>query len=289
VLLEQVVSGLASGSLYGLFALALVMIYRGTDVVNFAQGEMAMITVFVALTLMKAGLSFWAAFGCTLVFAALLGAVAERFIIRYVSQGAVLNLVIVTVGMFTVCNSLAGWIWGYIPEPFPTPLEGGAPLRLGGIVVTRYTLVILAVAVTIMVLLYTFFTFTTVGIAMRAVAQNRTASRLMGIPVNRMLLLSWALSSVLGAVAGVLVAPLTYVDPNAMSGLLVYAFASAVLGGLDSPVGAVIGGLLVGVVENLAGAYLGSELKLSFAFALIVGVLVIRPAGLFGHARLKKV
>ncbi len=289
MLLEQVVSGLASGSLYGLFALALVMIYRGTDVVNFAQGEMAMITVFVALTLMKAGLSFWAAFGCTLVFAALLGAVAERFIIRYVSQGAVLNLVIVTVGMFTVCNSLAGWIWGYIPEPFPTPLEGGAPLRLGGIVVTRYTLVILAVAVTIMVLLYTFFTFTTVGIAMRAVAQNRTASRLMGIPVNRMLLLSWALSSVLGAVAGVLVAPLTYVDPNAMSGLLVYAFASAVLGGLDSPVGAVIGGLLVGVVENLAGAYLGSELKLSFAFALIVGVLVIRPAGLFGHARLKKV
>jgi len=289
VLLEQVVSGLASGSLYGLFALALVMIYRGTDVVNFAQGEMAMITVFVALTLMKAGLSFWAAFGCTLVFAALLGAVAERFIIRYVSQGAVLNLVIVTVGMFTVCNSLAGWIWGYIPEPFPTPLEGGAPLRLGGIVVTRYTLVILAVAVTIMVLLYTFFTFTTVGIAMRAVAQNRTASRLMGIPVNRMLLLSWALSSVLGAVAGVLVAPLTYVDPNAMSGLLVYAFASAVLGGLDSPVGAVIGGLLVGVVENLAGAYLGSELKLSFAFALIVGVLVIRPAGLFGHAQPKKV
>ena len=289
MLLEQVVSGLASGSLYGLFALALVMIYRGTDVVNFAQGEMAMITVFVALTLMKAGLSFWAAFGCTLVFAALLGAVAERFIIRYVSQGAVLNLVIVTVGMFTVCNSLAGWIWGYIPEPFPTPLEGGAPLRLGGIVVTRYTLVILAVAVTIMVLLYTFFTFTTVGIAMRAVAQNRTASRLMGIPVNRMLLLSWALSSVLGAVAGVLVAPLTYVDPNAMSGLLVYAFASAVLGGLDSPVGAVIGGLLVGVVENLAGAYLGSELKLSFAFALIVGVLVIRPAGLFGHAQPKKV
>jgi branched-chain amino acid transport system permease protein len=289
VLLEQVVSGLASGSLYGLFALALVMIYRGTDVVNFAQGEMAMITVFVALTLIKAGMSFWGAFALTLAFAALLGAAAERLVIRYVSQGAVLNLVIATVGLFTVCNSLAGWIWGYIPEPFPTPLEGGAPLRLGGLVVTRYTLVILGVAVAIMGLLYAFFSLTTLGIAMRAVAQNRTASRLMGIPVNRMLLRSWALSSMLGAIAGLLVAPLTYVDPNAMSGLLVYAFASAVLGGLDSPVGAVIGGLIVGVVENLAGAYLGSELKLTFAFVLIVGVLVLRPAGLFGRAHLKKV
>jgi branched-chain amino acid transport system permease protein len=289
VFVEQVLSGLAAGSLYGLLALALVMIYRGTDVVNFAQGEMAMIAVFVALTLIKSGMSFWTAFGLTLAFAALLGAAAERCIVRYVPHGAVLNLVIVTVGLFTVCNSVAGWIWGYIPEPFPTPLEGGAPLRLGGLVVARYTLVILAAAVTIMTLLYAFFTFTTTGIAMRAVAQNRTASRLMGVPVDRMLLLSWALSSVLGAIAGVLVAPLTYVDPNAMSGLLIYAFASAVLGGLDSPVGAVIGGLIVGVVENLAGGYLGSELKLTFAFVLIVAVLVVRPAGLFGRAHLRKV
>jgi branched-chain amino acid transport system permease protein len=223
------------------------------------------------------------------LFAALLGAVAERVVVRHVREGAALNLVIVTVGIFTVCNSLAGWIWGYIPEPFPNPFEGGAPIQVAGVLLTRYNLAVLGIAVLVMVGLYLFFRFTAVGIALRAVAQNRTAARLMGIPVSRMLLLSWALASVLGAVAGMLVAPITYVDPNAMGGMLVYAFAAAVVGGLDSPVGAVVGGLVVGVVENLAGTYIGSELKLSLAFLLIVLVLVVRPAGLFGRTRPKKV
>jgi branched-chain amino acid transport system permease protein len=285
--LQQVFSGLAAGAIYASVALALVMIYRSTDLVNFAQGEMAMFSTYIAWTLVNAGLPFWAAFAITLVASFVGGMVIERVVIRPVENAPVLAAVIVTIGLLLIFNSLAGWLYSYTVQDFPSPFPD-RPL-LHSLLTTR-DLGVIAVTLIMLVLLFLFFRFTSTGLAMRAAAQNPASARLCGIPVGRMLAIGWGLAAAIGATAGIMVAPVLFLDPNMMGGVLLYAFAGALLGGITSPLGAVVGGLIVGVTENLVGTYLiASQLKLTVALALIILVLVFRPNGLFGTAIVRRV
>ncbi len=286
-LLQQIFSGLAAGAIYASVALALVMIYRATDLVNFAQGEMAMFSTYIAWTLVNAGLPFWLAFIITLVVSFIGGVVIERVVIRPVENAPVLAAVVVTIGLLLIFNSVAGWIYSYTVQDFPSPFPD-RPV-FGALMTTR-DLGVIAVTLFMLVLLFVFFRFTSTGLAMRAAAQNPESARLCGIPVGRMLAIGWGLAAAIGATAGVMVAPVLFLDPNMMGGVLIYAFAGALLGGITSPVGAVAGGLIVGVTENLVGTYLiASQLKLTVAFALIILVLVFRPNGLFGTAIVRRV
>jgi branched-chain amino acid transport system permease protein len=285
--LQQVFSGLAAGSIYACVALALVMIYRSTDPVNFAQGEMAMFSTYIAWTLVNAGLPFWAAFFITLAVSFAGGMAIERVLIRPVENAPVLAAVVVTIGLLLIFNSVAGWIYSYTVQDFPSPFPD-RPI-LGALMTTR-DLGVIAVTLILLVLLFLFFRFTSTGLAMRAAAQNPASARLCGIPVGRMLAIGWGLAAAIGATAGIMVAPVLFLDPNMMGGVLLYAFAGALLGGISSPVGAVVGGIVVGVTENLVGTYLiASQLKLSVALALIILVLVFKPNGLFGTAIVRRV
>jgi branched-chain amino acid transport system permease protein len=286
-LLQQIFSGLAAGAVYASLALALVMIYRATDLVNFAQGEMAMFSTYIAWTLVNAGLPFWAAFALTLVASFLGGMTIERIIIRPVENAPVLVTVVVTIGLLLIFNALAGWIFTYTLQEFPSPFPD-RPL-FGALMTTR-DLGVIGVTLVMLLLLFAFFRFTATGLAMRAAAQNPESARLCGIPVGRMLAIGWGLAAAIGATAGIMVAPVLFLDPNMMGGVLLYAFTGALLGGITSPVGAVVGGLIVGVTENLVGTYLiASQLKLTVALALIILVLVFRPNGLFGTAIVRRV
>jgi branched-chain amino acid transport system permease protein len=285
--LQQVFSGIAAGAIYASVALALVMIYRSTDLVNFAQGEMAMFSTYIAWTLVNAGLPFWAAFVITLAVSFVGGMAIERVLIRPVENAPVLAAVVVTIGLLLIFNSLAGWIYSYTVQDFPSPFPD-RPL-FGALITTR-DLGVIAVTLIMLVLLFIFFRFTSIGLAMRAAAQNPVSARLCGIRVGRMLAIGWGLAAAIGATAGIMVAPVLFLDPNMMGGVLLYAFAGALLGGIGSPVGAVVGGLIVGVTENLVGTYMiASQLKLTVALALIILVLVFRPNGLFGTAIVRRV
>ena len=285
--LQQTFSGLAAGAIYASLALALVMIYRATDLVNFAQGEMAMFSTYIAWTLVNAGLPFWAAFLLTLVASFLGGMAIERIVIRPVENAPVLATVVVTIGLLLIFNSLAGWIFSYTLQEFPSPFPD-RPL-FGALMTTR-DLGVIGVTLLMLLLLFAFFRFTTTGLAMRAAAQNPESARLCGIRVGWMLAIGWGLAAAIGATAGIMVAPVLFLDPNMMGGVLLYAFTGALLGGITSPVGAVVGGLIVGVTENLVGTYLiASQLKLTVALALIILVLVFRPNGLFGTAIVRRV
>ncbi len=284
---QQIFSGFAAGAIYASLALALVMIYRATELVNFAQGEMAMFSAYIAWSLVNGGVSFWAAFVITLVVSFLGGMAIERVIIRPVENAPVLAAVVVTIGLALIFNSLAGWIYSYTVQDFQSPFPD-RPI-LGALITTR-DLGVIGVTLVMLFLLFAFFRFTATGLAMRAAAQNPASARLCGIRVGRMLAIGWGLAAAIGAAAGVMVAPVLFLDPNMMGGVLVYAFAGALLGGITSPVGAVIGGLIVGVTENLVGTYLiASQLKLTVAFALIILVLVFKPNGLFGTAIVRRV
>jgi branched-chain amino acid transport system permease protein len=285
--LQQIFSGLAAGAIYASLALALVMIYRATDLVNFAQGEMAMFSTYIAWTLVNAGLPFWLAFLITLIVSFLGGMIIERVVIRPVENAPVLAAVVVTIGLLLIFNSVAGWIYTYTVQDFPSPFPD-RPV-FGALMTTR-DLGVIGVTLVMLVLLFAFFRYTPIGLAMRAAAQNPASARLCGIRVGRMLAIGWGLAAAIGATAGVMVAPVLFLDPNMMGGVLIYAFAGALLGGITSPIGAVIGGLIVGVTENLVGTYLiASQLKLTVAFALIILVLVFRPNGLFGTAIVRRV
>jgi branched-chain amino acid transport system permease protein len=286
-LLQQIFSGIAAGAVYASLALALVMIYRATDLVNFAQGEMAMFSTYIAWTLVNAGLPFWAAFVVTLVASFLGGMTIERIIIRPVENAPVLAAVVVTIGLLLIFNSLAGWIFTYTLQEFPSPFPDRT--MFGALMTTR-DLGVIGVTLVMLLLLFAFFRFTATGLAMRAAAQNPESARLCGIPVGRMLAIGWGLAAAIGATAGIMVAPVLFLDPNMMGGVLLYAFTGALLGGITSPAGAVVGGLIVGVTENLVGTYLiASQLKLTVALALIILVLVFRPNGLFGTAIVRRV
>jgi branched-chain amino acid transport system permease protein len=289
--MQQVVSGLAQGSIYASLALALVLIYRTTDVLNFAQGEMATFTTYVAWALMDNGLSFWPAFGITLGVAVVGGAAVERVLIRPVEHRPEIVIVIVTIGLLIALNGLTGWIWGPEVKAFDSPF----PLRtieVAGVTISLQDLGVLAVCLITVALLWAFFRFTTLGLIMRAVASSQESSRLMGVRVGWMLALGWGLAAVLGAVAGMMAAPSLTLDPNLMLVVLIYAFAAAVLGGIDSPIGAVVGGLVLGVVINLLGTYvdfIGGELRLPAALTVLLIVLLVRPQGLFGHRIVRRV
>jgi branched-chain amino acid transport system permease protein len=286
--LRQLANGLALGGVYAIMALALVMIYQATQLVNFAQGEMAMFSTYFAWNLMDSGWPYWRAFVATVVVSFAGGLVIERVVVRPFAKAPVLTSVIVFIGLALIFNALAGWLYGYTVTTFDSPFSG-RPL-FGAGYVSAHELGAVGVSLCVLGLVYAFFRFTPLGLAMRAAAQNPVSSRLVGIRVGRMLAIGWGLAAAIGAVAGMMAAPIVYLDPNMMAGILIYAFAGAVLGGIDNPFGAAFGGFAVGVLENLVGAYVvGAEVKLSVALAIIVGVLAWRPSGLFGRRLVARV
>ena len=286
--LHQVFSGLANGAIYASVALALVMIYQSTHHINFAQGEMAMFSTFIAWWLMQVGVPYWAAFFLTLGISFVGGLVIQRTILKPVERAPVLTNVIVFIGLLVIFNAVAGWVFDHTLKPFPTPFSKGSFIE------SRYfsahEVGTVVVMLCVLAVLFSFLRFTTVGLAMRAAAQNPESARLVGIRVSWMLGVGWGLAAAIGAVAGMMVAPIVFLDPNMMSGILLYGFAAALLGGIDNPWGAVIGGFIVGVLENLLGAYvIGTELKLSVALVLIVVTLTLKPNGLFGKTVVTRV
>jgi branched-chain amino acid transport system permease protein len=287
--LQLVVSGIASGGIFASLALALVLIYNAMGLVNFAQGEMAMFATFIAFTLIDHGLSYWIALPATLVIAFAGGVLIQRVVIRPVERAPVLTLVIVTLGLATLFNGLAGFVFGYVPRSFPSPFSVQTITVIGAVVSFR-DLGVIGVSAVVLVLIYLLLQRTTLGLSMRAAAHNPDASRLLGVRVSWMLALGWGLASAVGALSGIMVAPILLLEPNMMQTIIIYAFAAAVLGGIESPLGAVIGGLIVGVTVNLAGAYLvGGDLQLAVAFLIIVAVLVVRPNGLLGRPTVRRV
>ena len=286
-LLHQVLAGLATGGIYASLALALVMIYQATHLVNFAQGELAMFTTYIAWSLINAGMPYWPAFFLTVAFAFVLGVIIERVIIRPVEQAPVLAVVVVFIALLLILNSVTGWIYTYTIKTFPSPFPAQPVF---GKYLSSHEFGAIAVTLVVLALLYAFFRFTPLGLAMRAAAQNPESSRLVGIRVGWMLALGWGLAAAVGAVAGMMVAPIVYLDPNMMGGVLLYAFAAALVGGIDNPGGAVVGGFTVGVLENVLGAFvIGNELKLSVALIIIIGVLLVKPSGFFGRVQVTRV
>jgi branched-chain amino acid transport system permease protein len=289
---QQVVAGLSSGGTYATLAVALVLIYRATGVVNFAQGELAMFSTFVAWTLTQHGFAYWPAFVVT-VLASFMGGIAlERVVIRPVEGAPILTVAIVTIGLFFVVNGAAFWIWSPEVKSMPNAFST-RPIRIAGVAFSISDLGIIAVSLLAVLLLWLFFRFTKLGLAMRAAALNPESSRLTGIRVSWTIALGWGLATALGAVAGLMAAPpLGSFDQNFMQPILLYAFAGAVLGGIDSALGAVIGSLALGVFLNLLGTYVswvGTDLRQAGALAVILGVLLVRPAGLLGTAAVRRV
>ena len=290
LLLHQVLAGLATGGIYACMALAVVMIYQAIDHFNFAQGEMAMFSTFVAWQLMAWGLPYWVAFVLTVALSFVGGVLIERIVFKPIHNAPILSHIVVFIALFSILNSVAGFIWEYTIKPFPSPFPS-EPL-FGNRLIGMHETGMIGTTLLMLALLYLFFRFTRVGLAMRAAAANPESARLVGIRVGWMLALGWGMAAAIGAVAGMLIAPIVFLEPNMMLGVLLYGFAGAVVGGLSSPGGAVAGGFLVGIVENLAGTYVpyvGSELKLTIALILIVAVLMVRPSGLFGRTAVTRV
>lgn len=288
IFLHQLAAGLTSGAIYASLALALVMVWRSTHHLNFAQGEMAMFSTYVALVMMDSGFGYWSAAALALLMSFIGGMLLQRLVVAPLSRTTSLSSVIVFIALLAIFHSLASWFFSPVLRRFPSPLGEGA-IQLSGFL-SAHTLAAVLITLIELLAVWGFFRFTRTGLGMRAVAENPESSRLAGIPVQRLLALGWGLSATLGAVAGMLIAPIVYLDPNMMAGVLLYGFAAALLGGIDNPWGAVLGGLIVGLLDSLVGAWLiGPELKLPFALALIVGVLVVRPVGIFGRVRVNRV
>jgi branched-chain amino acid transport system permease protein len=288
---QQIAAGVREGAIYAGLALALVIIYRSTRVINFAQGEMATFTTFIAWSLMNHGLSFWTAFPLVLAIAFTGGVAIERVLIRPVENASVITIVIVTLGLALLLNGLMSLIWGGGNRQFRGPFSTRT-IDVGGVPISVQDIGIVVVSLVLVAVLALFFRYTKLGLALRASAVNPDSSRLVGVRVGWMLAFGWGLAAVLGAVAGMMVAPVVFLDPNMMQTILLYAFAAAVLGGLDSPLGAVVGGLLLGVTITLLGRYVGfvgSTLKLPAALLLILLLLLVRPGGLFGRVAVRRV
>ncbi|QUS41485.1 branched-chain amino acid ABC transporter permease [Tardiphaga alba] len=287
---NQVLAGIATGAIYACMALAVVMIYQAIDHLNFAQGEMAMFSTFVAWQLMQWGTPYWVAFILVLVFSFIGGVVIERALFKPLAKAPVLTHVAGFIALFAIVNSVAGLTWDFTIKQFPSPF-GSAPF-LGSQLISTHQAGMIGVTLMLLILLFLFFRFTRVGLAMRAAAVMPESARLVGINTSWMIALGWGMAAAIGSIAGMLIAPVVFLEPNMMGGVLIYGFAAAVVGGLSSPLGAVIGGFLVGIFENLVGTYIpgvGNELKLPIALALIITVLVVKPHGLFGRTIVKRV
>ena len=347
MLMQLIVMGLATGCCYALIALAMVIIYKTSEVLNFAQGELAMFSTFVAFMLLtKFELPMAVAFPAALVFAMALGALAELLFLsparersravplfvlwsftlfvlyltffkdpgvpltlglglaafavwvsletmskRPVRKPTLLGLIIITLGLEMVLYGAAGWFWGASQQTLPSPVSDISVHQVGSVIISDLNLVIFAVSITAMALLFAFFRFTRWGVAMKATAQNVLAARLMGIRTRRIFTLTWAISSLVGAIGALLIASAQPLDPNLMMDALLKGFAAAVLGGMNSLVGCVVGGCILGILEYLVAGYVpdGTQFKSTVAFFVIVLVLCIRPAGLFGRHYVKKV
>jgi branched-chain amino acid transport system permease protein len=286
--LQFTLGGISFGMVYAAIALSLVLIWRGTRVLNYSQGAMAMLTTYIALTVISHTGSYWAGFAVALASGLVLGAAIERVVIRPVENKPPLNAVVVTIGMLVLLEGIAGIIYGGQFRSFPVAFSitglhaGSVPLGIS------HNDVFVAAAVLVAALaLWALFRYTSAGLRLRATAFNAYAARLLGVRVGRVLTLGWALAGLIGALAGLLVSPDTFLYPSSMDSIFVLGFTAAVIGGLDSPVGAIVGGLILGVTLNYAGGYLGSNLVPLFGLAALVIVLMFRPSGLFsiGHSR----
>jgi branched-chain amino acid transport system permease protein len=288
---QQIVFGIATGSIYASLALALVLIYRAMEAINFAQGEMATFSTFIAWTLMaNFHLSFWIAFPLVVVLSFVGGVALERVVIRPVERAPILTTILVTLGLFSIFNGLTGLIWTSVIRTFPSPFPV-TPISLGGVAIGFQDLGLIGVSLVLLLFIYLFFSRTKLGLMMRAASLYPQSSRLVGVRVGWMLALGWGLSAAVGAVSGMMVAPVLSLDPNLMQSVLLFAFTAAVLGGIENPLGAVIGGIVVGVLLALVGTYIphAEDLRLVFGFIVIVLVLLFRPAGLIGRAHVTRV
>jgi branched-chain amino acid transport system permease protein len=297
--IQQVASGLANGAIYACVALALVMIFVSTDHLNFAQGEMAMFSTYLTWQMIQWGFSFWVALPFTMIASFIVGVIIERAILRPLHHAPVLSSVVVFIGLLAIFHSMAGAIWSHTIKSFPSPFPkvtfpGSAyigPHQIGMILIT----------ILMLGLLFVFFRFTPLGLAMRAAAQNPASARLVGVRVDWMLALGWGMAAAVGAVAGALVAPMVYLEPNMMASILLYGFAGALVGGISNPAGAVFGGFLVGVLENLVAFFgnalekstgyyvIGNGEKLTVALIIVITILTLKPSGLFGRVTVKRV
>lgn len=279
--LQQVFAGVTSGAVYASLGVALVMIYRATGHLNFAQGELATLSTFIAFTLVTLGVPYWLAMAATLAISFVGGAALWSYIVKPISTTSRAAPIAALIGVLLIVNSAVGLIWGYDTQTYPSPF--GKLALLSNRFLLPHEMGTLLVVFLVAVLLQVFFHYTKLGLAMRACAENPNSSHLVGIPVNHMLAIGWGISTALGGLAGILVAPIVYLEPSMMGSVLIYGFAAALLGGISNPLGALAGGVIVGVAENLIGFYvIGTEVKLSIALMLIIAILLFKPAGLFG-------
>ncbi len=284
-----IVGGIAAGCLYGMVGIAIVIVLKITDIANFAQGEMAMITTFFAYWLLDSvGLSWWQAVPIAVLFGLVQGVIIQQVVIRPLIGSPVLSAIIATLGLNIVLNSLAGLIWGHQTYTFPSPFAFSAPFMIGGVPVSVDSVVNIASGLAIVIGMTLFFRFTWTGLGLRAASQNPTVARLMGVSISRSSAIAWGLGGLIGAIAGILVAPSLFLDTNLMASLLIKAFAGGVLGGLNSLIGVFLGCLALGVAENLVGAYLSPSFGEAITFIVIIAVLIARPEGIFGRVRVRK-
>lgn len=286
---QQIMSGLATGSLYALTAVAVVVVFRNTRTINVAQGDLAMIAAFLGLLLIKDyGLGYYPSLALVVLATMLLAILIERVVMRPIADSDWLTLFTATLGVFYILHGVAGWVWGRDTKAFPVTFDP-TPVEILGAVVSEGHLINMAWATAIGIVLYLFFKFTKQGIAMRAVTDDPETAKLMGIPVRFIVMITWAMAGFLAAFAGILAAPIIYVSPQMMDEVLVKGYVAAVFGGLYSIPGAIVGALMIGVAENLAGGYIGSHFKTATAFAMIVLLLTFRPQGLFGIQKRREI
>ncbi|MGI9301609.1 MAG: branched-chain amino acid ABC transporter permease [Gammaproteobacteria bacterium] len=286
---QQIMSGLATGSLYALTAVAVVVVFRNTRTINLAQGDFAMMGAFLALVFINTlELNYYAAVACTVICVMGLGVLTERLVMRPIANSDWLTLFTATLGVYYILHGVAGWIWGRDTKAFPVTFDP-TPVEVVGAIISEGHLINMAWAAAIGAVLFVFFKYTKQGIAMRAVTDDPDTAELMGIPVRFIVTLTWAMAGFLAAFAGILIAPIIYVAPEMMDEVLIKGYVAAVFGGLYSIPGAILGALMIGVAENLAGGYLGSHYKTATAFAMIVILLAFRPQGLFGIQKRREI
>ena len=284
-----IVGGLAAGCLYAMVGIAIVIVLKITDIANFAQGEMAMVTTFFAYWLLDhVGLSWWQAVPIAVLFGLVQGIVIQQVVIRPLIGSPVLSAIIATLGLNIVLNSLAGLMFGHQTYTFPSPFAFSAPFMIGSVPVSVDSVVNIASGLVIVIGMTLFLRFTWTGLGLRAASQNPTVARLMGVSISRSSAIAWGLGGLIGGIAGILVAPSLFLDTNLMASLLIKAFAGGVLGGLNSLFGVFLGCLALGVAENLVGAYLSPSYGEAITFIVIIAVLIVRPEGVFGQVRVRK-
>ena len=286
-LVQQVLGGIATGAIYACIALAVVMIYQAIDHFNFAQGEMAMFSAFLTWQMIDWGANYWVAFFVCVVISFMGGIAIERIVFAPLHNAPVFTHIVVFIALFQIFNAGAGFIWEFTIKEFPSPFPEKLPFDT--VLIGPHELGMTLITLIMLGLIFMFFRFTPIGLAMRAAAASPESARLVGISVGWMVALGWGLAAAIGAVGGMMIAPVVYLEPNMMLGILLYGFAGAVVGGLTSPGGAVVGGFLMGVIEPLAGMAIGSELKLTVALVVIVIILIFKPSGLFGRVVVQRV